>query len=119
MGLLDRLTTGEGSTLSSNDGITPSINPLVNPETSKNFSLHYTSNIDAPGPGDGSPGYSVTGQEFTLVNNYYQSYEDGINTPLPLSSKLDLTDDITVDPDYKPKYTSIPGETYSDLYNSF
>ena len=93
MGLLDRLTTGEGSTLSSNDGITPTINPLVNPETSKNFSLHYTSNIDAPGPGDGSPGYSVTGQEFTLVNNYYQSYGDGINTPLPLPSKLDLTDD--------------------------
>ena len=33
--------------------------------------------------------------------------------------ELDLTDDIAVDPDYKPKYTSIPGETYSDLYNSF
>lgn len=113
MGLLSRLITtkdqiGIGSPLSYNDGNTPLINPL----STKESQLHYNTAED-------KPGYSVTGTQFSIVNSSYQEYEDGKNTPLPEPTTLDLLDLITADPDNKPKYTPIPGQTYSDLYNKF
>jgi hypothetical protein len=108
MGLLSKLTIGDGSTLSYSDGETPFTNPL----STKESQLHYNTAED-------KPGYSVSGTQFSIVNSSYQEYEDGKNTPLPLPTQLDLTDPITADPDNKPKYTPTPGQTYSDLYNKF
>lgn len=109
MGLLSKLTTiGEGSTLSFSDGETPFTNPL----STKQSPLHYNSY-------DLEPGYSVNGTDASYVNSLYQGYEDGKNTPIPEPTQLDLTDPITADPNNKPKYTPIPGQTYSDLYNKF
>ena len=108
MGLLDKLITGDGSTLSFSDGNTPFINPL----STKESQLHYNSVED-------KPGYSVTGTQFSIVNSSYQEYEDGKNTPLPEPTTFDLLDPITADPNNKPKYTPKPGQTYSDLYNKF
>ena len=108
MGLLSKLTIGDGSTLSFSDGETPFTNPL----STKESQLHYNT-------AEYKPGYSVTGTQFSIVNSSYQEYEDGKNTPLPLPTQLDLTDPITADPDNKPKYTPTPGQTYSDLYNKF
>jgi hypothetical protein len=108
MGLLDKLTAGDGSTLSFSDGNTPFTNPL----STKQSQLHYNSVTD-------QPGYSVNGDQFSIVNSDFQQYEDGNNNFLPNSTQLDLLDPITADPDNKPKYTPIPGQTYSDLYNKF
>ena len=109
MGLLSKLTTiGEGSTLSFSDGITPLINKL----STKQSPLHYNSY-------DLEPGYSVNGTDASYVNSLYQGYEDGKNTPIPEPTQLDLTDPITADPNNKPKYTPLPGQRYSDLYNKF
>ena len=109
MGLLSKLTTiGEGSTLSFSDGNTPLINPL----STKESQLHYNTAED-------KPGYSVTGTQFFIVNLSYQEYEDGKNTPLPEPTTFDLLDPITADPDNKPKYTPLPGQRYSELYNKF
>ena len=109
MGLLSKLTTiGEGSTLSYSDGNTP----LVNPLSTKQSPLHYNSY-------DLEPGYSVNGTDASYVNSLYQGYEDGKNTPIPEPTTLDLLDPITADPDNKPKYTPTPGQTYSELYNTF
>jgi hypothetical protein len=109
MGLLSKLTTiGEGSTLSFSDGETPFTNPL----STKESQLHYNTAED-------KPGYSVTGTQFSIVNLSYQEYEDGKNTPLPEPTTFDLLDPITADPNYKPKYTPTPGQTYSELYNTF
>jgi hypothetical protein len=109
MGLLSKLTTiGEGSTLSYSDGSTPLINKL----STKQSPLHYNSY-------DLEPGYSVNGTDASYVNSLYQGYEDGKNTPIPEPTQLDLTDPTTADPNNKPKYTPIPGQTYSDLYNKF
>ena len=109
MGLLSKLTTiGEGSTLSFSDGITPLINKL----STKQSHLHYNSY-------DLEPGYSVNGTDASYVNSLYQGYEDGKNTPIPEPTQLDLTDPITADPNNKPKYTPLPGQRYSDLYNKF
>jgi hypothetical protein len=71
MGLKDKLQTGEGSTLSSNDGG----NPFINPLSTKSSQLHYNSVED-------KPGYSVTGAQFSIVNSLFQEYEDGKNTPI-------------------------------------
>ena len=108
MGLLSKLTIGDGSTLSYSDGSTPLINKL----STKQSPLHYNSY-------DLEPGYSVNGTDASYVNSLYQGYEDGKNTPIPEPTQLDLTDPITADPNNKPKYTPIPGQTYSDLYNKF
>ena len=109
MGLLSKLTTiGEGSTLSFSDGITPLINKL----STKQSPLHYNSY-------DLEPGYSVNGTDASYVNSLYQGYEDGKNTPIPEPTTLDLTDLLTADPDNKPKYTPLPGQRYSELYNKF
>jgi hypothetical protein len=109
MGLLSKLTTiGEGSTLSFSDGK----NPFINPLSTKKSPLHYNTLED-------KPGYSVTGTQFSIVNSSYQEYEDGKNTPIPEPTTLDLLDPITADPDNKPKYIPTPGQTYSDLYNTF
>ena len=108
MGLKNKLQTGEGSTLSSNDGG----NPFINPLSTKESQLHYNSVED-------KPGYSVTGAQFSIVNSSYQEYEDGKNTPLPEPTTLDLTDLLTADPNYKLKYTPLPGQRYSELYNKF
>ena len=109
MGLLSKLTTiGEGSTLSYSDGSTP----LVNPLSTKQSPLHYNTLED-------KPGYSVTGTQFSIVNSSYQEYEDGKNTPIPEPTTFDLLDPITADPDNKPKYTPLPGQRYSELYNKF
>ena len=110
MGLLSKLKTviGGGSTLSFSDGETPFTNPL----STKKSQLHYNT-------AENKPGYSVTGTQFSIVNSSYQEYEDGKNTPIPEPTTLDLLDPITADPNYKPKYTSTPGQTYSELYNTF
>ena len=108
MGLLSKLTIGDGSTLSYSDGSTPLINKL----STKQSPLHYNSY-------DLEPGYSVNGTDASYVNSLYQGYEDGKNTPIPEPTQLDLLDPITVDPNYKPKYTPEPGQTYSELYNTF
>ena len=109
MGLLSKLTTiGEGSTLSYSDGNTPLINKL----STKESPLHYNSY-------DLEPGYSVNGTDASYVNSLYQEYEDGKNTPIPEPTTFDLLDPITVDPYNKPKYTPLPGQRYSELYNKF
>ena len=115
MGLLSKLTTiGEGSTLSYSDGSDPFINPLAGSgNNNKNISLHYS-----PLHKNGM-GYSVDGTNYTYTNLYFQQYEDGKNRPLPDPTKLDLLDPITADPDNKPKYTPLPGQRYSELYNKF
>ena len=66
-------------------------------------------------------GYSVDGTNFTTTNLYFQQYEDGITDkrPLPDPTKLDLLDFITSSPNNKPKYTPLPGQRYSELYNKF
>jgi hypothetical protein len=100
LGIRDRLKN-YGSALSYNDGSTPSFNKLAGDgNTNRNFSLHY--NPETP---DISTGYSVTGDNFSTINSYFQGYIDGKNTPLPEPSKLDLDDPITVDVKYKPLYT--------------
>ena len=109
MGLLSKLTTiGEGSTLSFSDGSTPLINKL----STKQSPLHYNSY-------DLEPGYSVNGTDASYVNSLYQGYEDGKNTPIPEPTTFDLLDPVTADPNNKPKYTPTPGQTYSELYNTF
>ena len=109
MGLLSKLTTiGEGSTLSFSDGSTPLINKL----STKQSPLHYNA-------ADDEPGYSVNGTDASYVNSLYQGYKDGINTPLPEPTTFDLLDPLTADPHYRPKYTPLPGQRYSDLYNKF
>ena len=109
MGLLSKLiSTGEGSTLSYSDGS----DPLINPLSTKQSPLHYNSY-------DLEPGYSVNGTDASYVNSLYQGYEDGKNTPIPEPTTFDLLDPITADPFNKPKYTPIPGQTYSELYNTF
>jgi hypothetical protein len=108
MGLLSKLTIGDGSTLSYSDGSTPLINKL----STKQSPLHYNSY-------DLEPGYSVNGTDASYVNSLYQGYEDGKNTPIPEPTTFDLLDPITADPDNKPKYIPTPGQTYSDLYNTF
>ena len=75
MGLLDKLTAGEGSTLSFSDGNTPFTNPL----STKQSQLHYNSVTD-------QPGYSVNGDQFSIVNSDFQQYEDGNNNFLPNST---------------------------------
>ncbi|MGY8867867.1 MAG: hypothetical protein ACKVJK_19855, partial [Methylophagaceae bacterium] len=60
MGLLDKLTKpGEGSILSKHDGATPSINGLA---------------TDAS---ELQNAYSLSGENFSLVNSQFQNYEDG------------------------------------------
>ena len=68
---------------------------------------------------DDEPGYSVNGTDASYVNSLYQGYKDGINTPLPEPTTFDLLDPLTADPHYRPKYTPLPGQRYSDLYNKF
>jgi hypothetical protein len=79
MGLLDKLTAGDGSTLSFSDGNTPFTNPL----STKQSQLHYNSVTD-------QPGYSVNGDQFSIVNSDFQQYEDGKNTPIPEPTTFDL-----------------------------
>jgi hypothetical protein len=125
MGLLSKLTTiGEGSTLSYSDGITPLINPLAGGGfNDKNTSLHYSPLFKTEDEPDQNPvhhvGYSVDGTNALKTNLYLQQYEDGKINFLPLPTKLDLLDPINVDPNYKPKYTPLFGQTYSELYNTF
>ena len=109
MGLLSKLTTiGEGSTLSYSDGI----DPLINKLSTKESPLHYNSY-------DLEPGYSVNGTDASYVNSLYQQYEDGKNGHIKEPTTFDLLDPITADPNNKPKYTPLPGQRYSELYNKF
>ena len=115
MGLLSKLTTiGEGSTLSYSDGSDPFINPLAGSgNNNRNISLHYSPLHKT------EMGYSVDGTNYIKTNLYLQQYEDGTFTYLPEPTKLDLLDPLTADPNNKPKYTPLPGQTYSELYNTF
>lgn len=76
MGLLDKLTT-EGSSLSTYDGATPSINPLATQQSK----LHADGN---------APGYSLDGAQASVVATQFNDYLDGITNQLPLPSQLDL-----------------------------
>jgi len=77
MGILTRLTT-DGSNLSINDGLTPSINPLTTPGNS----IHSTGIVNNS--------YSLNGSNVNAIGAFVAQYEDGINNPLPLPSTLDL-----------------------------
>jgi len=77
MGILTRLTT-DGSNLSINDGLTPSINPLTTPGNS----IHSTGIVNNS--------YSLNGSNVNAIGAFVAQYEDGINNPLPLPSSLDL-----------------------------
>jgi hypothetical protein len=81
MGLLDKLTT-DGSILSINDGLTPSINPLAVGTLNGGTSIHS----------DGTPGnsYSLNGSNTLTISNLVSQYEDGITFPVPDPSTLDL-----------------------------
>lgn len=71
MGLLD-LLQGPGSNLTAYNGVTPSINPLAT-----NASQMHDN-------------YSITGDNFNVVNADYQQYLDGTANFLPTPSNLDL-----------------------------
>lgn len=71
MGLIDKLTS-QGSNLTAYNGSTPSINPLATAQSQ----LH-----DA---------YSITGDNFNVVNGDYQQYLDGVGNILPTPSNLDI-----------------------------
>lgn len=77
MGLLNKLQQGD-STLTPYNGNTPSINILATNQSS----LHATQ--------DGSAGYSLDGNSFSVVNDSFQTYLDGANNVLPTPSLLDL-----------------------------
>jgi hypothetical protein len=114
LGIKERLIQ-QGSALSYSDGTTPPFNKLAGDgNTNRNYSLHY--NLNTP---DISNGYSVTGEDFSTINSYFQDYLDGKNTPLPEPTELDINDPVTADPQYKPKYTPLPGQRHSELYNKF
>ena len=73
MGLRDKLEKpGEGSILSKHDGATPSINGLA---------------TDAS---ELQNAYSLSGENFSLVNSQFQNYEDGAVNILPPPSILDI-----------------------------
>lgn len=110
-GIRDRLETN-GSALSYSDGTTPPFNKLAGDgNTNRNYSLHYNSNTP-----DISNGYSVTGEDFSTINSYFQDYLDGKNTPLPKPTELDINDPVTADPQYKPKYNSLSGKGYVNQF---
>jgi len=75
--------------------------------STKQSPLHYNEPKD-------QPGYSVTGEQFSEVNEAMNAYQDGEISPIPLPSKLDINDPVTADPAYKPKYTSLPGKGYAN-----
>jgi hypothetical protein len=77
MGLLDKLTTGQGTPFSVDNGKTPPINPGA----TKQSKLH------ADG---GQPSYSLNGSNFIDVNAAYNEYRDGVPNILPQPSRLDL-----------------------------
>ena len=70
MGLLDKLQQ-QGSPLTAYDGATPTINPLVTPQSQLQT-------------------YSLNGANGNEVNNAYQQYLDGAINNLPQPSQLDL-----------------------------
>jgi hypothetical protein len=104
----DRLVQ-DGSAFSYSNGSTPPFNKLAGDgSTNRNYSLHYN-----PSTPDISNGYSVTGDNFSTINSYFQDYVDGQNNFLPEPTELDVDDPVTADPNYKPLYT--PGtQTYVD-----
>ena len=97
MGILKKLTT-DGSYYSYNNGDKVPTNIL----TTKQSPLHYNNT-------EQQPGYSVTGEQFSQVNEAMGTYVDGSPNPLPEPSQLDLNDPITPDTKFKPLYTSING----------
>jgi hypothetical protein len=100
------MLTTQGSSLSSNNGSDPTVNPLA----TKYSSLHYDYKTD-------TEGWSTRGYQspsgFTTVKNY-NAYADGVYNFIPSPTTLDLNDPETSDPNYKPVYTSIPGNKYED-----
>jgi hypothetical protein len=91
-----------GSALSYSNGSDIDVNVLA----TKQSPLHFNQEKD-------EAGYSVTGEQFSQVNEAMNAYQDGTPDPLPLPSQLDLKDPITADPEYKPLY--VPGvQTYKD-----
>jgi len=76
MGLLNKLQT-VGSVYTIYDGNTPPINPLATQQSK----LHSNGS---------TPGYSLNGSNFSIVNAAYQSYDDGQPNALELPSTLDL-----------------------------
>jgi|694.fasta_scaffold27992_5 hypothetical protein len=85
----------------------------INPNllSTKQSPLHYNASKD-------QPGYSVTGEQFSEVNEAMNAYQDGEISPLPLPSQLDVNDPVTADPAYKLKYTSTPGNGYKNQISS-
>jgi hypothetical protein len=94
-----------GSALSYSNGSNINVNVLA----TKQSPLHFNQEKE-------EAGYSVTGEQFSQVNEAMNAYQDGTPDPLPLPSQLDLKDPITADPEYKPLY--VPGvQTYKDKIN--
>jgi hypothetical protein len=96
----------DGSSLTEYDGTTPKINPLA----TKQSTLHFDFK-------SGTEGWSTRGYQspsgFTTVKNY-NAYADGVYNFIPSPTALDLNDPETADPNYKPVYTSAPGNKYED-----
>ena len=70
MALLDKLTK-QGSSLTSYNGATPTVNPLATQQSQLQT-------------------YSLNGANSTVVNSSYQEYLDGTVNTLPSPSQLDL-----------------------------
>jgi hypothetical protein len=81
--------------LTPTNGNTPSINPL----STRQSKLH------AFGEGNGQPGYSIDGSQYSEVSPQYNSYVDGDTNILPDPTSLDLNDPIGI-PGYSIKYDS-------------
>jgi len=71
------MLTTNGTPLSINNGVTPSINPGATQQSK----LHADGN---------APSYSMNGANAQTVNAAYVAYNDGYNNALPQPSQLDL-----------------------------
>ena len=77
MGLYDKLTKGGTPFSITGNGSTPSTNPLA----TKDSKMHADND---------AAGYSLSGQNASLVNSQYQQYVDGVPNFLPQPSGLDI-----------------------------
>ena len=71
------MLTTNGTPLSINNGVTPSINPGATQQSK----LHADGN---------APSYSMNGANAQTVNAAYTAYNDGVTNALPQPSQLDL-----------------------------
>jgi hypothetical protein len=92
MSLLNKLTN-QGSSLTSYNGTTPTVNPLATQQSQLQT-------------------YSLNGAGSTAVNSAYQAYLDGTANTLPAPSQLDLNG---VTPTVSPSGQVLPYSTNTPL----